>query len=349
MAGADASYGFIVEWFDSQAELTRRYKMSYYVRKNNPEGNEVDLFDLKNKRTFLKRVASPTIQIEDLFIGSKVTIYSRQMTIVEFADPITSAKFAKKAGFLALLPTGGADVGNVLRRIESADFKLHNLKRLTFSAGEVSKFMEMYFGTQKEQLFSWVCKPNQTLLAVELVGGGGIAGWEKLGVPGFVDGSPQAVANVFGDGCMGTSSAQLERCTCCVVKPHAFKAGVLGRVVCDILAAGFAITAVQTFSLDREATEEFLEVYKGVAPGYTKMVNEMCAGPMVGLCINGGGDVVQKFRQTAGPFQFDFAQQLRPDTLRAKYGKDSDRNAIHCTDLPEDGELDCEYLFSLQQ
>lgn len=36
----------------------------------------------------------------------------------------------------------------------------------------------------------------------------------------------------------------------------------------------------------------------------------------------------------------EIARHLRPDTLRALYGKNKVLNAIHCTDLPEDGILE---------
>lgn len=38
--------------------------------------------------------------------------------------------------------------------------------------------------------------------------------------------------------------------------------------------------------------------------------------------------------------QQEISRHLRPNTLRALYGKDKVKNAIHCTDLPEDGVLE---------
>lgn len=43
----------------------------------------------------------------------------------------------------------------------------------------------------------------------------------------------------------------------------------------------------------------------------------------------------------------DLCRQLYPDSLRAQYGKTIIHNAVHCTDLPEDGELEVEYFFKL--
>lgn len=41
-----------------------------------------------------------------------------------------------------------------------------------------------------------------------------------------------------------------------------------------------------------------------------------------------------------GPIDPEVASHLRPDTLRAKYGVNRVENAVHCTDLPEDGLLE---------
>ena len=30
-------------------------------------------------------------------------------------------------------------------------------------------------------------------------------------------------------------------------------------------------------------------MYRGVAPGFSEMVSEMCSGPLVALCVHGGG------------------------------------------------------------
>jgi len=42
-------------------------------------------------------------------------------------------------------------------------------------------------------------------------------------------------------------------------------------------------------------------------------------------------------------------QTLRKETLRAKFGQTKELNAVHCTDLEEDGVLESEYFFSILQ
>ena len=57
--------------------------------------------------------------------------------------------------------------------------------------------------------------------------------------------------------------------------------------------------------------------------------------------------MLSTFRQSAGPWDIEMAKALRPKSLRAKYGLDTVRNAVHCTDLENDGIIECEYLFKI--
>lgn len=76
------------------------------------------------------------------------------------------------------------------------------------------------------------------------------------------------------------------------------------------------------------------------------MVDELCSGTLLALELR-SDNAVQALRQLAGPPDPEIARQLRPNTLRARFGVDKARNAVHCTDLPEDGVLECEYFFQV--
>jgi len=143
-------------------------------------------------------------------------------------------------------------------------------------------------------------------------------------------------------------TAVLDNCTLGIVKPHAVGQGLVGKIVDDILQRGFEISALQLFREDRANVEEFLEVYKEVVPEYNDMVSQLLDGPMLVMEIR-AEDAVASFREFVGPSDPAIGRVLRPHTLRAKYGHDKIRNAIHCTDLPEDGGLDVEYFFRILQ
>ncbi len=103
---------------------------------------------------------------------------------------------------------------------------------------------------------------------------------------------------------------------------------------------------MQLFTLDKPTVTEFLEVYNGVLPEFVAIVEHMTTGPVIVMEVR-QENVVKSFRELAGPLDPEIAKNLRPNTIRARYGVDRIMNAIHCTDLPEDGVPECEYFFSL--
>ncbi len=54
-------------------------------------------------------------------------------------------------------------------------------------------------------------------------------------------------------------------------------------------------------------------------------------------------------RELCGPNDPQMAQSMKPKSLRAIFGKDKVRNAVHCTDLPEDALIEVEYFFNILQ
>ena len=140
----------------------------------------------------------------------------------------------------------------------------------------------------------------------------------------------------------------------CLVKPSSMDH--LGLVVDAVMASGFTMTGASTFTLDRVDAVEFLEVYKGVVPEFAASVDELTSGPFVAIEVAQSGSngtsengVVEALREACGPADPEIARVLRPDSIRAKFGFDKVRNAVHCTDLPEDGELETHYFFKILQ
>jgi nucleoside-diphosphate kinase len=113
-----------------------------------------------------------------------------------------------------------------------------------------------------------------------------------------------------------------------------------------ILQAGFEISAMEMFYLSRPVIEEFYDVYKGVLPEYLPLIEHMSNGPSIALEIR-QENAVSSFREFVGPHDPEIAKHLRENTLRARFGHDKVKNAVHCTDLPEDGVLECEYFFNI--
>lgn len=144
------------------------------------------------------------------------------------------------------------------------------------------------------------------------------------------------------------TTAVFNNCTCAVIKPHVVAAGQAGEVISTILEEGFEISAMQMFHLDKPTAEEFLEIYRGVLPEYIPTTEQMCTGPCIVMEVR-QENAVESFRSLVGPMDPEIAKNLRPNTLRAKYGFDRVKNGIHCTDLPDDGVLESQYFFQIQQ
>lgn len=142
----------------------------------------------------------------------------------------------------------------------------------------------------------------------------------------------------------------LENTTCAVIKPHAILEGKLGYIISAINDSHFRINALQMFYLSNANADEFLEVYKGVTCDYHALLLSFVDGPCVALEIAGKNrdmNVYEEFRAFCGPTDSDVAKQIRPATLRARFGYDKFKNAVHCTDLPEDTTLELEYFFKI--
>ena len=79
------------------------------------------------------------------------------------------------------------------------------------------------------------------------------------------------------------TTAVLDNCTLCLIKPHIIKEGKAGQVMNMILGAGFEISAMEMFNLSRPVIEEFYDVYKGVLPEYLPLIENLSSGPLIAL------------------------------------------------------------------
>ena len=56
------------------------------------------------------------------------------------------------------------------------------------------------------------------------------------------------------------TTAVLNNCSLCLIKPHILAEGQVGAVIDMILNAGFEISAMELFNLSRPVIEEFMDV-----------------------------------------------------------------------------------------
>ena len=111
------------------------------------------------------------------------------------------------------------------------------------------------------------------------------------------------------------TTAVLNNCSLCIIKPHMLSSGTAGQVIDAILQAGFEISAMESFNLSRPIVEEFYDVYKGVLPEYLPLVEHLSNGPCIALEIR-QENAVCSFRELCGPHDPEIAKHLRPNSIR---------------------------------
>lgn len=53
-------------------------------------------FDVKNQRIFLRRTRYDGVHPDDLFVGNRVNVFSRQLYLVDYGDQYTANKLGSK-------------------------------------------------------------------------------------------------------------------------------------------------------------------------------------------------------------------------------------------------------------
>lgn len=367
--GVEQTLSFIVEWFDPHPQIWKKYVLKLHCHTN-----DVEMRDIQTKRTFLSKTKlPPSLDKSDFFVGANILLLSRDLKVIDFADVATRTQLesVNEMTICVLSPSLYDQLGNVVLLIENAGFTVVGLHSTSFATGDdvtdACATAELLRIDPEELLrpepFVVISfrGANSVVAVYNLVQSTQYAGCGLLSFS-----TPEEVedmTNFFStDHRSRQTTATLEECTCCVIKPHAVRSRLVGSILKDIVSRGFAVSAIKTFCLERAAAAKFLEIYSGISQDYNNMCSEMCSGTLVALEIRVPESklrdvgctidrqeevVVETFRVHAGPWDVDVAKELYPDTIRARFGRDRNRNAIHCTDLPKDGVNECKYFFKI--
>ncbi|CAF1518065.1 unnamed protein product [Adineta steineri] len=367
----DERFCFMGEWYDPQASMTRTYQVLFY-----PADSSIEMYDVKTRRAFLKRTKCETIKFNDFFIGNTINIFSRSIKIADFGDAFTARSIGKnQERTLAIIkPDAIRSLGDIISAVYENGFTIARMRMVKLSQNEVMYF---YSEHKTKEFFPRLCEfmTSGPVVAMELVGSDAVNRWRSMigptdtqrareqgahllrarfgtdGTKNALHGSDSAESvqrelSFFFGSKYGVNTACYNDTTCCVIKPHAVAEGRAGHIINAILIAGFQVSAIGTYSLDKVNAEEFLEVYKGVVHEYPKMVEELMSGACIVLEVR-AQNAQAVFRDFCGPADPEIARHIRPRTLRALYGKDKVKNAVHCTDLAEDASLEVEYFFRI--
>lgn len=323
----------VVEWDDPQRLQTREFLLKY-----SRDLGQVEMYDIAARRVFLKKSPAPEPLEPYLTLGTSFVLYSRTLKVKAYGDEYTKGIMAGSDEVTCIVVSADAPggFGKALSKVEALGYPLKGLKLVELNGTEASELVEaLELPAQDVEIYG-----TTKTLALRVQGPSSVL--KQLCGPGIHASAGSRLRHLLFERPLATQPAKFGSCTCCVIKPHVLAEKNAGAVIAHIEDAGFPISALQLFHLKRDQANEFLEVYDGVLSDYDKHVNALTLGPCIALELQ--TDVL-KFRDASGPWDVDFAKELRPTTIRAIYGKDNIRNAVHCTDLPEDGDSESKYFF----
>jgi nucleoside-diphosphate kinase len=132
--------------------------------------------------------------------------------------------------------------------------------------------------------------------------------------------------------------------TFAIIKPDAVASGHTGRIIQRIEEEGFRIRGLKLLRLSRQQAEGFYEVHRE-RPFYGGLVTFMCEGPAVVMVLQ-RENAIAHWRATMGATNPEKAAE---GTLRKRYAKSIERNAVHGSDAAETASVEIAFFFSVAE
>jgi nucleoside-diphosphate kinase len=126
-----------------------------------------------------------------------------------------------------------------------------------------------------------------------------------------------------------------------IVKPDAVAAGAIGGVIDLIEKSHLKIVGLRYLKMSPEQAQGFYAVHKA-RPFFGDLVKFMTSGPCVVMALE-GENAVSKYREVMGATD---SKKAAAGTIRAKYGTDIEKNAVHGSDSPDNAKIELGFFFT---
>jgi nucleoside-diphosphate kinase len=127
-----------------------------------------------------------------------------------------------------------------------------------------------------------------------------------------------------------------------MIKPDAVENNYTGKILDMMIEAGFEISAMKLTKLSREQAELFYGIHRE-RPFFNDLVTFMISGPIVAAVLR-KDNAVADFRTLIGATN---PADAAPGTIRNKFAKSIDANAVHGSDSDENAALEASIFFSM--
>ena len=131
------------------------------------------------------------------------------------------------------------------------------------------------------------------------------------------------------------------RITFTMIKPTAYKNGHAGKIIDQILGAGFSFKAMKLVQLTKEQAGAFYAVHKE-RPFYGELVDFMSSGPIVAAVLE-GDNAVTSYRELIGATN---PAEAAEGTIRKQFATSIGENAVHGSDSDENALIEASFFFS---
>ena len=126
-----------------------------------------------------------------------------------------------------------------------------------------------------------------------------------------------------------------------MIKPDAVQDNHIGAITQMMEEGGFRIVAMKKTRLTPERAGEFYAVHKE-RPFYNDLVSYMSKGPIVAMILE-KENAVEDFRKLIGATN---PAQAEEGTIRKRFAKSIESNAVHGSDSDENAAIEISYFFS---
>lgn len=126
-----------------------------------------------------------------------------------------------------------------------------------------------------------------------------------------------------------------------MVKPDAVAKAETGVIVSMVEKAGFKIVAMKMLLVDKNLAHKHYEEHRG-KPFFEDLVALITSGPCVAMVLE-GEDSIKSLRELVGSTN---PAEAAPGTIRAEFGADIGRNAVHASDSPAAAKREINLFFN---
>lgn len=129
--------------------------------------------------------------------------------------------------------------------------------------------------------------------------------------------------------------------TLAIIKPDAFSRNIAGPIIAMAEAKELSIIGAKLLRLTQEEVQGFYHVHREKA-FFDSLTQFMSEGPMMVLVFQ-GENAIARWRETMGATNPSEAEE---GTIRAQFGDNIERNAVHGSDSSESARFEIGYFFN---